>query len=754
MNDNKLDPPETCSISKDSTEQLKSFCSSFEDHTTESDLLHTLELPISPSQDLFGEPTTSSSYRDSPPIGRTTVTTPSCLWKNCESSINQVCVNTDSGFSSWTGRSDSKTKSPSNLITSDNSIFMLNQSDQVNFSWRPTTNLNESDVNSNNLTTNSSSCLSNLPCASELNEELSDRMFITSISDMMRNSPTWSTPWNCANKYTDTYEPCKPVSQSTVDMTYSYPETIPPSDFSPFYSLGLDSVNQNANQIQSPNDTNDKIYKSPENFNSPSSSKSSYSTCIHERNPSNHLFRPIPNQGDNEDQRDFHNSSNSSFLINTHHDRHSLEEHSNENTNKQPITSLTHQSQYTSCHHRHHRHRPRTVSYTAYLDSSFIKKSYIYRPGSAPLHEHENLFIPEEQSDSSENNQCAKEIIKSNSIVYKRHNKKSTLKLSSSTRRFSQNYQANSYGHCSSSSTSSSTDKNKIHFENVHTTKNMEHLMNNNTNRINNHPTIINMNDQQFYSRINLTTNKNLHQSTQQCLTHLPQLCSEYRIVQNDVNCSITAHTRSCYSPNCTVPTISSLPNSPMLNTATTTTNNLNELSTTTTHTTTTTINSSRPILQSTTMPDVVPRLSLHINHRHSINNNNNTDTIGSNHMTLLHHRSHLLQPRCSSVPLVQSSTSTSSSSSSQSPSSSSLSSSLTPSTLAFNVQCQCYHCTHQHYFDHCQLSSNYQSQSNYLLARRLAYVADELMLDYYYHNYSRRNYRSMYNLVSYEYYC
>ncbi|CAH8442150.1 unnamed protein product [Schistosoma rodhaini] len=729
MGDNKLDPPKDCNISQDCTGQLGQFCSSFEDNTTESDLLHTFELPISPSQDLFGETTTSSSNRYSPPIGRTTVTTPSCFWKNCESSVHQVCVNTDSGFSSWTGGGDSKARSPSNLISSycalphsifsplissdRESVFMQNQSDQANSPWR-LTHLNESDISSRNSVTSSGSCLNNLPCASELNEELSDRMFVTSISDMIRNSPTWSTPWTCSNKYPHTYEPCKPVSQNAVDMIDSYPETIPLSDLSSFFSLGLNSEVKNecndSNSLQSPDDINDKIYKT-ENFSN-FYSKASNSVCTHERNLSTHLFRPIPTHEESKLHGDLFNSSTSSSLVNTHPNRR-IAVHPIRSTDINSNASISRQSQHTNC-------RPRTISYTAYLDSS-IRKPQINRPGSAPL-QRENLFIPEEDSDSSENNERSEEM-KDCHFVPKRRNKKSTSKMS--TRRFSQNYQSNSCGHYD-------TDINKNNFEDASILESADFTKvghhSQHTNCIYNRAT--NVADQQLYPRMNLDSNIS-HISAERCLTNLP-LCPDYRSVQYDVSRS-NAHAIS-YSPNYTVAplcSVISLPTSPMMNTMPTTTNNLNEWNN---H------NNNIPVLRSTPMPDVVPRFGLHMN-------NNNANTITSN-VTSFHH-SILLQPRCSSVPLIQST-------------SSPTSSSLNPNYSHCQYRRHQQPSDHHHYCDHCNLSSVPQSihnsgtdmnfsstsinqiQHTSSLARRLACVADELMIDY-----SRRNRSGRYNLAS-----
>ncbi|CAH8442959.1 unnamed protein product [Heterobilharzia americana] len=222
MSDDKLDPPSPYinadSISQTCIQHLEPFCSRCIVHTVESDLLPISEISQSPSLDLFGEPITSSPYKDSPPIGRIKINTPSCSWKNSESSnsIQQICPHTDSGFSSWTGVGDSKTRSPPNLVpsccalphsvyaplTSSNrdSDFMFSQSGEDLLSWDPE-NLNESDVNSRSFGTNPGPCLSNLPCANDLNEELSDRMFVRSMGDMVKNPPTWSAPWPCSNTY-------------------------------------------------------------------------------------------------------------------------------------------------------------------------------------------------------------------------------------------------------------------------------------------------------------------------------------------------------------------------------------------------------------------------------------------------------------------------------------------------------------------------------------------------------------------------
>ncbi|CAH8440017.1 unnamed protein product [Schistosoma mattheei] len=531
---------------------------------------------------------------------------------------------------------------------------------------------------------------------------------------MIRTSPTWSTPWTCSNNYPHTCEPCRPVSQNVVDMIDSYPETIPLSDLSSFFSLGLNSEGQNAcndsNGLQSPNDISDKIHKTanPGHFYS---SKPSYSVCTHEKNP--HLFRPIPIREESKIHGDLFNSSTLS-LINTYSNRRTAVQ-PNRSTDINSSASISRQSQHANC-------RPRTISYTAYLDSS-IKKPQISRPGSAPL-QRENLFIPEEDSDSSENNERSEEM-KDSYFVHKRRNKKSTSKMS--TRRFSQNYQSNSCGHCG-------TDINENNFEDASI---LESANSTNvghhgryTNCIYNRAT--NVAGQHIYPRINLDSN-NLHISPDQCLTNL-SLCPDYRSVQHDVSRSNTYG--KGYSPNYTVAplcSIISLPTSPMMNTMPTMTNNLNELNN---H------NDNIPTLQSTPMPDVVPRFGLHMN-----NNNNDTTAITSN-ITSLHH-SVLLQPRCSSVPLLQ-------------PTSS-------PTTLGFNPNYS--HCQyrrhqqpsdHHYYCDHCNLSTvpqfihngganmNLSStsinpiQHTSLLARRLAYVADELMIDY-----SRRNRSGRYNLTT-----
>ncbi|TNN12843.1 serine-threonine rich [Schistosoma japonicum] len=726
MSDNNSlnSPTKAYNIAQDYTEQLEPFCSSFQDHTAETDQLHTIfELPISPSQDLFGQPTTSSSYRDSPPIGRTTVNNLSCFWSNCESSsIHQICVNTDSGFSSWTGGSDSKTRPSPNLVPSycalprriisplassdRDSGFMLNHTDQDNLPWGQK-HLNESDVSSRNLVTNPSSCLSNLPCASELNEELSDRMFIRSMSDMIKHSPTWSSPWTCSNNtYSCEYIPCKSVSQTTADMigTYSAPNT--PSNFSPFLSLGLNSINQGeydvSNNLQSCGDIDDEIHKTSETSSHSFLSITSSYDNTHERNPYGNLYRPIPfHESKDGDGHLFSSSTSPPSLVNAHSNLR-IWACPNKSTDKThtPISLCQPQQATPSC-------RSRTVSYTAYLDSSSIKKhgSHVYRPGSAPL-QRENLLIREEDSDSNENNEGLEEVVDSSFVYNKRRNKKATSHKS--TRRYSQTYQSHSCSHYS-------TDINKKNAEDANIHENAANLI---------HCRSIHTTNQQVHPRTNLHNS-----SLDQCLTNVSSYNYPNTSVRYDEGCSDAHETRyttlhSGVPPPCSV---ISLPTSP-LNIVTTANESDN--------------NNGLLIFRPTPMPDVVPRLGLHMN----MNNNNSMITPNLTSLRQNRHPSMLLQPRCSSVPLVD----------------------LNPhychrQPLQQHYYYYCRDCCYplpvsQSFYDvhstnhlindvtTATMNGSYTSNSRIsltLLARRLAYIGDELMLDQ-----SRRN-QSRHRLIT-----
>ncbi|CAH8826513.1 unnamed protein product [Trichobilharzia szidati] len=652
MSDDKLDPPSTYNNSENNSqsciEQLEPFCSRYLIRNIESDILSSSDIPTSPSLDLFGETITSSPYIDSPPIGRTTITTPSCSWNKCDSSssIQQVCTNTDSGFSSWTGGGDSKTRSPPNLVSSycalpnpiyvpltssnNDRSFMFNQSGPEHSTWDPTT-LNEPDASHRCMVTNSCSCLSNLPCASELNEELSDRMFVRSMGDMIKNSPTWSTPWSCSNAYPScAYVSCSPAVQSPLNVAGSYSETTT-SKFSPFLSLVMNSVNEdNSTGVKSCDgltnvNTDDTPKSATDSGNLFSSTITPNSVCPH-GNRSTPLHRPIPIH----DAYTIHShqscSSNSSSSL--------ANRHSNSRIWERPNRRIDNSSSSDTVKYRNHsttttnnNNRPRTVSYTAYLDSSCRKPTFIYRPGSAPL-QHDNLFIPEEDSDPDDesNDEYSKEI-KDSHCVHKR--RKSKPPSNTSTRRFSQNYS-------SLSSNSYYTTDIKINGEN---SRNSVTTVSTNTEQPDNYTDGIynrrlNRADQQVNPRTNTTSMRFSDVSTNQCLTNLSFLGDGS--VQHNTNCSTRDTRNSLPDYSALSHSINSLQNSSLNNSIFP--NEIND------------IDNSRIVLQPP-MPDVVPRLGLHMLYT----------TLGSNVNSSVYHpppQHHLTtsQPRCSSVPLVRTS--------------------------------------------------------------------------------------------------
>nr|CAH8824016.1 unnamed protein product [Trichobilharzia regenti] len=650
MGDDKLDPPSTYNSSENNSqsyiEQLEPFCSRYLIRSIESDILSSSDIPTSPSLDLFGETITSSPYIDSPPIGRTTITTPSCSWNKCDSSssIQQVCTNTDSGFSSWTGGGDSKTRSPPNLVSSycalpnpiyapltssnNDRIFMFNQSGPEHSTWDPT-NLNEPDASHSCMVTNSCSCLSNLPCASELNEELSDRMFVRSMGDMIKNSPTWSTPWSCSNTYPScAYVSRSPAVQSPLNVSGSYSETTT-SKFSPFLSLVSNSLNEdNSTGVKScdglTNVIADDTPKTATDSGNLFSSTITPNSVSPNGNRSTPLHRPIPIHDGYTIQSHQSCSSNSSSSL--------ANRHSNSRIWERPNRRIDNSSSSDTVKCRNHssnNNRPRTVSYTAYLDSSCRKPTFIYRPGSAPL-QHDNLFIPEEDSDPDDESSANSKEMKDSHCVHKR--RKSKPPSNTSTRRFSQNYS-------SLSSNSYYTTDIKINGENSHNSvttvsTNMEQP-DNYTDGIYNRR--LNKTDQQVNPRTNTTSMHLMSDaSTNQCLTNLSFLSDGS--VQHNTNYSTAAPRNSLPEYSALSHSINSLPNSPLNNSIFP--NDINEID-----------NNSRIVLQPP-MPDVVPRLGLHMLYT----------TLGSSVNSSVyhqhHHQHHLTtsQPRCSSVPLVRTS--------------------------------------------------------------------------------------------------
>ncbi|CAH8442975.1 unnamed protein product [Heterobilharzia americana] len=401
-------------------------------------------------------------------------------------------------------------------------------------------------------------------------------------------------------------------------MLTSYSETTP-SNFSPFLSIGMNPVNQDMCDDPTSLDAcgdmvNDITNETFATATGPSNLFPSIilPSCVYarENGSSTHLHRPIPTHDVNTNHNSPSSSNSCSSIINSYSNSNIWEQPNRKNGNNSSLHTST---CYTS------NKRPRTVSYTVYLDSSHRKSSQAYRPGSAPL-QHNNLLIPEEDSDSvDENNEDPKEIQDDNHCVHQRRNKKLNSKLCA--RRFSQNY--SSRGECT---TDEKTDIGESAYNSMHATASRVEHFNNSTNHII-YDRKGNRTDQLMNTHINLVSTDLSEVSSYQCLTNLP-LPSD-RSVQHNENCSITRTRNISPSNIASSHLVNSLPNSPLNNVIIT-----NE---------TDQVVNSRVISQPP-MPDVVPRLGLHM-----------YNISGSNFIPL-HHHSTLSQPRCSSVPLVQTS--------------------------------------------------------------------------------------------------